>query len=356
MPDGGPVRPAGDAAHGVGGLHRRLELIAVGLAHAARREEQRFGLGDQVGVPQRRVLLGERHVVAGGGAPRAAPRLGMKHQREQPERLGLVGHQRHHEPPEPDRLFAEIAAARFGAGGIGPAFGERRVDRFQHGGEALAQIGAFRHAERDAGLPDLRFRPRKALAHGGRRHQEGRADGRGIEAEDRLQDERRADAGIDRRMGAGEHQGQAMVRHRRWLGVGKLLGELLGEELEMGDRGLAAVPPPRRIDGAAPRHGEQPAFGIVGDAASIPVGQRRGEGVGERILGAGDVAAARGEEGHQLAVAAARHRLRGGARGLSRHRDAYMVQTGRTSIAPKLAPGQRAAQDSAASRSGTSIR
>ena len=90
------------------------------------------------------VLLGERHVVAGGAAPGAAPRFGVEHQREQPERLGLVRHQRHHEPPEPDRLLAEIAAARFGAGGIGPAFGEGGVDRLQHRVEPLAQIGCAR--------------------------------------------------------------------------------------------------------------------------------------------------------------------------------------------------------------------
>ena len=132
----------------------------------------------------------------------------------------------------------------------------------------------------------------------------------------------------------------------------------------MRDRGLAAAPPPRRIDGAAARHGEQPAFGIGGNAAGVPIGEGGGEGFRQRILGARDVAGARGEKGHQLAVAAARHRL-GGPRVASLaiaapmprlHLQAYMVQTGRTSMVPWLAPGQRAAQDSAASRSGTSIR
>ena len=37
----------------------------------------------------------------------------------------------------------------------------------------------------------------------------------------------------------------------------------------MRDGGLAAVPPPRRVDGATPRHGEEPAFGIVGNAALV---------------------------------------------------------------------------------------
>ena len=62
-----------------------------------------------------------------------------------------------------------------------------------------------------------------------------------------------------------------------------------------------------------------------------------------------DVARARREIRDELAVAEARHRFGGGARG------GYIAQSGRTSIEPWLAPGQRAAHDSAASRSGTSI-
>ena len=64
---------------------------------------------------------------------------------------------------------------------------------------------------------------------------------------------------------------------------------------------------------------------------------------------------ARRKEGDQLPIAAARHSLSHLWRevGLARH---YMAQIGRTSIAPTLAPGQRAAHERAASRSGTSIR
>ena len=147
---------------------------------------------------------------------------------------------------------------------------------------------------------------------------------------------------------------QANISERRWSGmdggperelvgqlVGQFLGEFLGEKLQMGDGGLAAVAPPYRVDRAAPRDGEQPAFGIVGNAAPIPVGERGGEGVGERILGARDIAAARGEEGHQLAVAAARHRLRGGARGLSRHRQTYAIPTWSRPAAPRLRRSSR---------------
>ena len=52
---------------------------------------------------------------------------------------------------------------------------------------------------------------------------------------------------------------QANISERRWSGMdggsaSASLGELLGEKLQMRDGGLAAVPPPRRVDrrGAAP--------------------------------------------------------------------------------------------------------
>jgi len=51
----------------------------------------------------------------------------------------------------------------------------------------------------------------QALAHGGRRHQKGRADGRRIQAEQRLQHQRCAQRRVDGRVGAGEHQRQPAV-------------------------------------------------------------------------------------------------------------------------------------------------
>ena len=61
--------------------------------------------------------------------------------------------------------------------------------------------------------------------------------------------------------------------------------------------------------------GEQPGIGIVGHAIGRPHAERRGERFAQRILGAGDVARARREEGDEAAIAFARHAL-GGAAGL----------------------------------------
>ncbi len=116
-------------------------------------------------------------------------------------------------------------------------------------------------------------------------------------------------------------------------------------------RVAAGAPAAGAVDQPPARDRHQPCLRAARDAAGGPVGERGGEGIGQRVLRRRDIAAARRQEGDQLAVAAARHRL-----GCFRGCWHYMVQIGRTSIAPTLAPGQRAAQDSAASRSGTSIR
>ncbi|HVH02680.1 MAG TPA: sigma factor, partial [Amaricoccus sp.] len=88
----------------------------------------------------------------------------------------------------------------------------------------------------------------------------------------------------------------------------------------------------------------------------------------ERVLRRGDVAGAGGEPGDELAIARPRHRLGGRPRRRlggpvhrcrsreRRHASAIIGHSGRTSMMPWEAPGQRAAQASAASRSGTSIR
>ena len=117
------------------------------------------------------------------------------------------------------------------------------------------------------------------------------------------------------------------------------------------------------VDRLPTRHGQQPRLGPVRDAVPGPVGERRRECLGERILGGGDIAQPVCEKGDQLAIALPRGSL-GGIAGIPvafpQHEvsrvPAHIAQIGRTSIAPWLVPGQRAAQDSAASRSGASIR
>ena len=176
--------------------------------------------------------------------------------------------------------------------------------------------------------------------------------------------------GVDRRMGAGEHQGEALVGH---LGLACRGLDLLGHQAEVIGRLGATAPAARGVDLAAPRHRHQPRLGSCAARRRSASRRGRGEGFRQRILGAGDVAGARREERDELAVAAPRDGLGGLARLLVGHRRhdrrlsrdpdgaaggrryGLYGQTGRTSTVPRLALGHRAAHTSAVSRSGTSM-
>ena len=152
-------------------------------------------------------------------------------------------------------------------------------------------------------------------------------------------------------MGADEHQRQAAVGQRP--GVFRRL-QFFGREAQRCACLVGDAAAPRCVDSSPSRRHDQPAFGIVGHAAARPFGQRRGERVGQGVLRGGDVAAARSQKGDELAVTLAcdpRRRRAGGVLGFGRH----IGQIGRTSIAPSEAPGQRATQPIAASRSAASM-
>ena len=95
-------------------------------------------------------------------------------------------------------------------------------DGFEAPGMIAGEVFAVGDTKGDAGLPDFVFRADETLSHGCRRHEEGGGDGCRVEAEDNLQHERRADAGFDGWVGAGEHQGEAAIGNLCVaLGVGR---------------------------------------------------------------------------------------------------------------------------------------
>ena len=273
---------------------------------AAARGEQRLGLGDDRPIPQRLVLLGERHVVALGRAAGPTPRLGVQHQRQQSLRLGLLRQQLGRQPRQEQRFPGEVAARRIGSPWIGPAFGERRIDGVEHGAEPPRQSLALGNGEGDAGLPDLVLGPHQPLGHGRRRGEEGRGDGLGVEAEHGLQDQWRADGDIDRRMGAGKHQRQPPVRDFR---IGRRRVQPIAEDLQLCRDDLAAAALARGVDDLAACGRDQPGLRVGRTAIDRPIRKRRRKRVGQRILGQRHIARVRGQEGDELAIAAAGNRL-----------------------------------------------
>ena len=251
----------------------------------------------------------------------------------------------------------------FGAGGIGPAFGERGVDRLEDGIQPLAQIGAFRHPQRDAGLADLALGAHQPLAHRSRRHQEGRRDGDRVEAEDGLQYQRCAHADVDGRVGAREHQGQAIVGTG-----GRRPRRLPARPSDADGRRRSRRVCRCRATSISLRRAtvSSQASGVLRKAARRPVDEGGGKGLGQRILGPRDVARARGQKRDQLAVAATRNRFGGRARLLRRvpdridgsglHRPRSAAPRSCRGSRPGTAPPRTARRRDRAPRSGSSRR
>ena len=231
--------------------------------------------------------------------------MGVEHQRQQPHRLGLVRDEGDDDAAEPDRLLGEIAPARIVGERFRPAMRKGGVDRLERHAEPLGQILSLGNLERHAGEADLRLRAREALAHRRGRNQKGRSDRRRVQAEDRLQHQRRANGLLDRRMGASEHEREAPIGDP-FVRVGGLL-QFGVDQLERFRRPIGGAPPARGVDQAPPRRLRQPSFRVQGNALARPDGERGGEGVGERVLRSRHVARRRREIGHELAVAFARH-------------------------------------------------
>ncbi len=191
------------AVHRVDG---RLDLVRAGLVTPQALPDDGLPLGDEHAVPACPVLVGEQHQRAVRGRPGGPPRLGQQHQREQPEHLRLVRHELGQQPPEPDRLGAQVGPRQRRTRTRRVALVEDQVDDGEHGRDPGGQIGLRRDAVRDPGVPDLGLGPDQPLGHGRFRHQERVRDlGRGEPAE---QPERERDprGGAERRVAAGEHE------------------------------------------------------------------------------------------------------------------------------------------------------
>ena len=215
--DLGPVGGGRDGRVAVHGVDRGLDLVRARLAAAQALPDEGLALGDQRAVPARPVLVGEQHQRAVRGRAGRPPRLGEQHQREQPEHLGLVRHELGQQPPEPDRLGAQVGAGQRLARARRVALVEDEVDDGEHAGKPGGQVGLRRDAVRDPGVPDLGLGPDQPLGHGRFRHQEGARDlGRGEPAE---QPERQRHLGgrAERRVAAGEDEPQPVVAHRALL-------------------------------------------------------------------------------------------------------------------------------------------
>jgi hypothetical protein len=160
----------------VDGRDRRLQLVG---AHRPGRQgglQQPDTLGDGCPVPQRPVLVGQRHqraVGAGAGGPTG---VGEQHQRQQPGHLAGRGQVPVQLAGQVDRLVGQgqVGQAAPGAGGV--ALGEDQVEHVGDGGDPAGQLLGRGQGEPGPGLPEPGLGPDDPLGHGGLWDQEGPGD------------------------------------------------------------------------------------------------------------------------------------------------------------------------------------
>ena len=182
-------------------------------------------LVDLCAVPQRAVLVLEQDELAAGPDACVAARVLKEHQREQPEHLGLVGHQHGKELPEANRVVAQVTAHELLVGGRRVAFVEDEVEDREHRLQPLGEQMVGRDAERNARVADLPLRPHESLRQRRLGDEERARDLGRLKAADFA--ERQGDSRLrrERRMAAGEHQAQPLVGDRAHVVV--LLGSKL---------------------------------------------------------------------------------------------------------------------------------
>ena len=207
-----------------------------------------------------------RTIAPAGSDPGAPPGVVQEHEREQPEDLGLVGHEVDEDPGEADRLRAQLLADERVAGRGLVALVEDEVEDAQHRLEPLGQEMVGRHAVRDRRVADLALGPDEPLGERHLRDEECPGDLRRREAAERAQ--RQRDLGLHRegRVAAREDESQPVVGERlhfvrasfpaRGAGVD---GGLAGQLLLL----LPVAPgPPQPVDGpVASRRGDPGARG-----------------------------------------------------------------------------------------------
>lgn len=295
-----PVRVPGIGRVGVHGVDRRQHLVPPGSIAAGGHDGQPLAhqgvpLRDELPVPDRAVLIRQRHQRVGARHPGRASGVRQQHQRQQPRDLPVVGQQRPQHAAQPDRLVGQIDPYRGRARSGQVALVEDQIDDRQDSGQAPGQIVGGRHPVGHVVRSDLGLGAGQPPGHRGLGHQEGLGDLGHRQPTQQAQRQRDPCLDRERRVAAQEDQPQPVVGHRAggfgWCVVVEHLGRLLsGVAL-----GLAATPVDRLAGG---RRGE-PATGVGRQTVLAPVLHGREEGFGRCVLGNVEVTEAAHQGGDQ---------------------------------------------------------
>jgi hypothetical protein len=86
-----------------------------------------------------------------------------------------------------------------------------------------------------------------------------------------LQNQRRTNGGVDRRVPAGEHQREALIRELR---IGRSSVQPFRQHVQLLGRNFMPAPSSVHIDHLSPRDGQQPSFWVRRTPFHWPICQR----------------------------------------------------------------------------------
>ena len=238
-------------------------------------------------MPERAVLIGEQHQLAALVHPRVAARMVQEHQRQQAAHLALVGHQRAEQPPQPDRLVAQLAPHHGVGLGRQVALVEDQVEHGQQRAQPVGQLVVGRHPVGDAGLADLALCAHDPLLHRGLAGQErARHLGRRQPAQ-RAQGQRHTRLRGERRVAAGEEQPQAIVGQGC---VDRVVRLSRHQPLQLFQLVLVAALAAQAIDRPVASRADDPGAGVVRQPVARPALECDYERLLDRFLGEVEVA------------------------------------------------------------------
>ncbi len=161
-----PVGVLGPRGAGVLGGDRGLEEVRTGLMVTSGSSELSEALLNLGLVPERSVLIGKQHRLAGRVGSGGLTCIGEQDEREQRADLGFLRHQRGEQAREPDPLPAQIGPCQTRPFGRHVAFVEDQIDNSEHTCEPIGEHLGAGNLVWDPGIADLPFCSDQALREG----------------------------------------------------------------------------------------------------------------------------------------------------------------------------------------------
>jgi hypothetical protein len=274
-------------------------------------------------------LVGQENKCSIRGGAGRAPRLDEKHEGEQTEDLGFVGHEVGEEAPQPDRLETQILAYQEVSITRRVPLVEDQVDGGQHRFEAIGELGVARDTVGDVCGPDLCLGPDQSLSHRRFGNQECPRNLRRLQSSQQAKGKGDLGHGSKGRVTTREDQAETVVAHGHHL-------QLLIAGVQQLALDMPVIPSrftAQSVDCSISGCRNDPSRRAWRETRRRPPFHGNGEGFLDRLLGGVDISEDTDEYGH-------------GATGLFSE-DSLDIGAGRRRcmhVSPRSRPGRGAPQ------------